>query len=299
MELITLLSNAKINLFFAIEGINSDNFCAVRSIVVPVSFGDNMVFALEKNRSTQNPAVEIVQHSPLKFLEKNNTITRAIGRFCAQTGIGKFSLRVDVRKKIPVGGGFGGGSSNGIFTLKILNQFHNSPLSEEDLMALGKKMGTDCPFFVKNLPQLATGRGDILSPIPESFCQNLTNYSVLIFCPPFSISTEDAYEKFKRNPFFVKDSSKKIKEILVEDHFESLLFNSFQRQILDEHAELRALFGHLHRLGYFPCVTGSGSGCFILHREYGALEKARKIVFEKLGAIPLCEITHFLRATRP
>jgi hypothetical protein len=63
---------------------------------------------------------------------------------------------------------------------------------------------------------------------------------------------------------------------------------------LDEHAELRILFDHLHRLGYFPCVTGSGSGCFILHRDRGALEGVRKIIFEKLGPIPLCEIARFL-----
>jgi 4-diphosphocytidyl-2-C-methyl-D-erythritol kinase len=181
--------------------------------MAPISFGDNMAFAPEKNGSIRSPAVAVVQHSPLKFSERDNTITRAVERFCARTGVGNFSLRVDVWKKIPIGGGFGGGSSNGVFTLKALNRFYNSPLSGEDLMALGKKMGTDCPFFVKNLPQLATGRGDILSPVPASFCQNLTNYFVLIFCPPFSISTEDAYGKFKRRPFFMENSSEKVKEI--------------------------------------------------------------------------------------
>jgi 4-diphosphocytidyl-2-C-methyl-D-erythritol kinase len=294
MESISTLSNAKINLFFAINGIDSDDFCEVTSIMAPVSFGDEMTFSLEKNTSTKKPTIEIFQHSSLNFPENNNTITQAIGLFCEQTKIENFSLQIDINKKIPIGGGFGGGSSNGVFTLKALNQLYNSPLSEKYLIAMAKKMGTDCPFFVKNLPQLATKHGEILSPVSVDFHQNLINYCILIFCPRFFISTVEAYKKFKQKPLFIQNSSAKIKEIFSEPHFESLLFNAFQQQILEEHAELKTLFGNLHHLGYYPCITGSGSGCFILHREYGALEEAQKIILKKLGPIPLCEIIHFL-----
>jgi 4-diphosphocytidyl-2-C-methyl-D-erythritol kinase len=294
MESISWLSNAKINLFFAINGIRPDGFCDISSILLPIDFGDNMVFSLQKNTPIQRLNIEICQHSPLKFPEKSNTITQAVELFCRRTAIRNFSLHVDIEKKIPIGGGFGGGSSNGILALKALNQFYHSPLSEEHLTSLAKKIGTDCSFFINNYPQMAMDRGDVLSPIPASFCQNLTNYFVLIFCPPFSISTGEAYEKFKQRPFFTKNSSKKIKEIFTKKHFESLPFNAFQRQILDEHAPLKTLFDHLYQSGYFPCITGSGSGCFILHREYDALRKAQKIIAQKLGPIPLCEITHFL-----
>ncbi|MDR1366921.1 MAG: hypothetical protein LBJ13_03395 [Puniceicoccales bacterium] len=294
MESISLLSNAKINLFFAINGIASDSFCNITSIMAPISFGDNMVFSIKKNRSIQNPIIKIFQHSSLKFPEDNNTITRAIELFCAWTSIANFSLRIDVKKKIPIGGGFGGGSSNGVFTLKALNQLYNFPISEEKLTTLTRKMGTDCSFFIKNLPQLATDHGDILTPISTDFHKNLANYFVLIFCPSFFIATDEAYKKFKQKPFFLQNSPEKVKKIFNEKHFESLLSNSFQRQILDEYAELRTLFNRLHYLDYFPCITGSGSGCFILHREYDALEKAQEIIFEQLGFIPLCEIVRFL-----
>jgi 4-diphosphocytidyl-2-C-methyl-D-erythritol kinase len=155
-------------------------------------------------------------------------------------------------------------------------------------------MGTDCPFFIENSPQLATGHGEFLTPVPTIFRKNLANYFALIFCPHFSISTEEAYKKFKQKPFFIQNSLAKVNEIFTEDHFESLLFNSFQGQILDEHRELRGLFNDLHHLGYFPCITGSGSGCFILHRAYGALEEAQAIIFKRLGSLSLCEIVHFL-----
>jgi 4-diphosphocytidyl-2-C-methyl-D-erythritol kinase len=294
MESISVLSNAKINLFFSIDGINPDHFCAITSIMAPLAFGDDMVFSIEKNTSSPKPIIEIFQHSPLKFPPKNNTLIQAVEQFCERTGIDNFSLRVDIEKKIPIGGGWGGGSSNGVFTLKALNRFHNAPLSEEQCISLAQKIGTDCPFFIKNLPQQATGRGEIVSPISMNFCQNLTNYSALIFCPHFSISTEDAYKKFKQKPRPICDASMKVKKIFAEDHFESLLFNSFQQQILDEHAELKILFNDLYHLGYFPHITGSGSGCFILHRQCDILEKVQKIILKKLGPIPLCKIVHFL-----
>jgi 4-diphosphocytidyl-2-C-methyl-D-erythritol kinase len=314
MESISSLSNAKINLFLAINGIRSDGFCDVSTIILPIDFGDNMVLSLQKNTSNQGPTIEIRQHYPLKFPEESNTITRAVELFCEQTTIRNFSLRIDIEKKIPIGGGFGGGSSNGAFVLKALNQFYHSPLPKKHLTSLAQKIGTDCPFFIDNCPQIATGRGDILAPIPASFCQNLMNYFALIFCPPFFISTDNAYEKLKQKSPFKQNSSEKvegikieeikveetkIEEIFAEKHFQSSPFNAFQRQILNEHTELKMLFDHLYQSDYFPCITGSGSGCFILHREYDALRNAQKIVSEKLGPIPLCKITHFLRAPRP
>ncbi|MDR0418543.1 MAG: hypothetical protein LBH08_03920 [Puniceicoccales bacterium] len=294
MESISLLSNAKINLFFAINGIASDNFCNITSIMAPISCGDNMIFSLEKNTSIQNPIIKIFQHTSLKFPENNNTITRAIELFCTQTNIVNFSLRIDVKKKIPIGGGFGGGSSNGVFTLKALNQLYNFPISEEKLTTLTKKMGTDCSFFIKNSPQLAVDHGDILMPVSTNFHKNLANYFVLVFCPSFFISTDAAYKKFKQKPSFSQNSPEKVKRIFTEKHFESLLSNAFQQQILDEYAELRTLFNYLYYSNYYPCITGSGSGCFILHREYDALRKAQEIIFEQLGLISLCEIVRFL-----
>jgi 4-diphosphocytidyl-2-C-methyl-D-erythritol kinase len=193
-----------------------------------------------------------------------------------------------------MGGGFGGGSSNGVFTLRALNQLHQSPVSEEEVIAIAREMGTGCPFFVKSSPQSAMGHGEILSPTPDEYQQNLTHYSALIFCPRFFIATGEAYEQLTQKPFGLQNFTERIKAIFTERNFESLLFNAFQSQLLDEHGELKALFDELRHLGYYPSVTGSGSGCFILHHDYGALAEAQKIIVQKLGPIPLCEIVHFL-----
>jgi 4-diphosphocytidyl-2-C-methyl-D-erythritol kinase len=291
MESISAMSNAKINLFFAIDGLAPDGFCAVSSILLPVDFGDSMTFTLQKN--TLSEELEIFQHSPLQIPEKNNTIAQAVELFREQTGIRNFSLRVDMTKKIPIGGGFGGGSSNAICTLKTLNQLHNAPLSEEHLMALAKKIGTDCPFFIKNSPQLATGRGEVLSPPSINFNKNLTNYSVLLFSPDFSISTQWAYDQFRKNPTFYPDSAAAIHRLLATSEYEKFVYNSFQSLVWEHHPEMKALFSALQNCGHTPCLTGSGSGCFIIHRDKNFLESARPIILKHLPSPRFLTITAF------
>jgi 4-diphosphocytidyl-2C-methyl-D-erythritol kinase len=92
----------------------------------------------------------------------------------------------------------------------------------------------------------------------------------------------------------MQNSMVEVNKIFTEGRWESLLFNAFQGQILDEHGEVAVLFSRLRRSNYYPCVSGSGSGCFILHRRYDALGEAQRIIFEQLGPIPLCEIVRFL-----
>jgi 4-diphosphocytidyl-2-C-methyl-D-erythritol kinase len=72
-----------------------------------------------------------------------------------------------LEKHLPVGAGLGGGSSDGVCTLKALNELCNLNLTQEQLTSYAEKLGSDCPFFVQNEPRLVTGRGEILTPLTE------------------------------------------------------------------------------------------------------------------------------------
>ena len=72
-----------------------------------------------------------------------------------------------LEKHLPVGAGLGGGSSDGVCTLKALNELCSLNLSTEQLTSYAEKLGSDCPFFVQNEPCLVTGRGEILTPLTE------------------------------------------------------------------------------------------------------------------------------------
>lgn len=276
MDSQTVLSNAKINLFFAIHTIRPDGFCEVTSLITPVSLADTLTFHFYY--PSHRPFYKVKFSSPLPFPSTQNTLTRAIYLFREATGIGNFSLEIALQKKIPIGGGFGGGSSNGVTVLKVLNQFFGEPLSRKQLVTLAQKLGTDCPFFIENTLQYATERGDLLSPVPEILAQQLRRYRCLLFCPHFSISTISAYTIFKRHPHFIPKFSPKnhlisrkndlnYLESLPTKNFENLLFNSFEAQTLAQYPQLQRLFFALRKSGYSPHLTGSGSGCFCLVPE--------------------------------
>ncbi len=84
---------------------------------------------------------------------------------------GRFGIppvSIFLEKRNPVGGGLGGGSSDGAFTLKMLNEMFSMGLSEKALASLASELGSDCPFFIYNRPMIGEGRGEILTDFPLS-----------------------------------------------------------------------------------------------------------------------------------
>ncbi|MDR0590612.1 MAG: hypothetical protein LBG09_02035 [Puniceicoccales bacterium] len=366
MRSISLLSNAKINLFFSVHGLRPDGYCEVSSVILPVNFGDKLTFSKIDPPHTP-PAIAINVRPPIRdFDEKNNTILTAIDHFPKATkleNIGlkidieknldnqnntiltaidhfqkitkleNIGLKIDIEKKIPIGGGFGGGSSNAICALNALNALYGNILPPAQYLQIARNIGVDCPFFIQNCPQFATGRGDILRPLPRSFRKILSSYSVLLFCPTFAISTRAAYDKLKQNfptlpaekiidqpllriknieniAISTRAAYDKLKQnfptlpaekiinqpLLRIKNIENIAHNIFQDSVLDAHPPLKSLFQRLRKCGYHPCLTGSGSGCFIMHRDRHFLERAEPIITEFLGALRLLAITNF-RAT--
>ena len=84
-----------------------------------------------------------------------------------------------LHKAIPTGAGFGGGSADGAFTLKLLNKKFGLTLTEIQLADYALRLGSDCPFFIVNKPCFATGRGELLQPITL----DLSSYKLLLVHP--------------------------------------------------------------------------------------------------------------------
>lgn len=283
MASISVRSNAKINLFFEINSLRDDGYCNVTSLMCPIDLSDHIEFDISKSTN-----LKINFNCTLPFDKAHNTITRAIQLFSKQTKINNFAINITIQKNIPIGAGFGGGSSNGTAMLLALNEYFKNPLSLETLQILAQKIGTDCPFFIKNKAQLATGRGDILTPVPH-IDHALRNYYCLVFCPEFSIATNQAYNEFKAKPNFTQ----RFKNPL-PDELEALCFNSFEPQILAKYKDLNQIFHALSDEGFSPHITGSGSGGFILNQSKERLEIAQQIIQKCISNYRLCRIVTFL-----
>jgi 4-diphosphocytidyl-2-C-methyl-D-erythritol kinase len=158
-----------------------------------------------------------------------------------------------LHKKIPMGAGLGGGSSDGAFTLVTLNQLFNLQLSEQALLDYALQLGSDCPFFILNTPAFATGRGEFLTPTSL----DLKGYSIVIVNPGIAISTKLAFSlitpKAPDNNLLavIQQPITTWKDELIND-FEEPIFNSFP--------ELANIKETLYQKGaIYASMTGTGS----------------------------------------
>jgi 4-diphosphocytidyl-2-C-methyl-D-erythritol kinase len=165
-------------------------------------------------------------------------------------------LEVELYKRIPMGAGMGGGSADAAFFIRAVNEAFRLGMTTKQMEDMAAKIGSDCAFFIENTPKFATGRGEVLTPVPSV----LDGYVIKVIKPRFNISTKEAYSKVK--PMIPKTS-------LVEDfkrpvrEWQGLIKNDFEASVFPEHPELQRYKDLLYESGaLYASMTGSGSALF-------------------------------------
>jgi 4-diphosphocytidyl-2-C-methyl-D-erythritol kinase len=167
------------------------------------------------------------------------------------------SLRIHLRKQLPMGAGLGGGSADAAYVLKGINEICNLKLSNIELCAIAATLGSDCPFFIENVPQLAKGRGERLSLVDL----NLTGYWIKVINPGLHVSTKEAYYGIVLN----NERNEGIDEILKRDinTWKSDLVNDFEKSVFKSHPQLENIKNKLYQEGaVYAAMSGSGSTLF-------------------------------------
>ncbi len=159
---VTLTCPAKVNLSLAILGPREDGFHALHSVVAQTSFGDELT--LEWNPAGPvDKDVVVVQDALLP--EADNSVRRAIQAYRRAAGFTAGAYTATLIKRIPVGAGLGGGSSDAVATLKALRQLHGPEFPDVDWSTLAANLGSDCPLFLNDNPVVMEGRGEQLTPL--------------------------------------------------------------------------------------------------------------------------------------
>jgi len=184
MSSITLLSPAKINLTLEVLGVRTDGYHEIRSIIQPIDLFDEVSIDVEEGEGieTESSGVSIPTG-------KDNLAWRAAELFLQKSGINR-KINIFIRKRIPLGAGLGGGSSNAAAVLTGLNRITNA-LSEDDLYKIAPKIGSDVPFFIRSLTASMEGIGEKLSIIKE-----FPIFHYVILCPNLHTSTLEVYKKW-------------------------------------------------------------------------------------------------------
>ena len=248
-----IFPNCKINLGLHVIQKRADGFHDLETIFYPVPLQDGL---------------EIIQHpQPTTDIEFSSSGLKIEGVVSDNICVKAYHLlrrdfpqipaiKLHLHKVIPMGAGLGGGSADGAFTLTLLNQKFNLGLSESTLLEYALQLGSDCPFFIRNVPSYAEGRGEKL----EALSFDLTAYQFAIVNPGIHINTGWAFSQI--TPTGNRRSLKKIVEQPVHT-WKDILVNDFEEPVMAHHPEIRNIKEELYKAGaLYASLTGSGSSLF-------------------------------------
>lgn len=243
-----LFPPAKINLGLHILFKRKDGFHELETAMIPIPFTDILeILPSDKFEFKQTGLV-------IPGKSENNLCVKAYYLMKEKYVIPP--IYIHLKKIIPMGGGLGGGSADAAYILTGINTLFNLNLSISTLENLASQLGSDCPFFIQNKPQLAKGRGEILSTINI----DLKGYYLKLVNIGIHVGTKEAYDGA-----VFSSSKKSITEIinLPISQWKNELTNDFEKTVFAIHPELAKLKEALYKEGaIYAAMSGSGSTLF-------------------------------------
>ncbi len=270
MSAVSVFAPAKLNLFLAITGRRPDGFHDLVSVVAPLTWGDTV-----RAEAGTPGELTLACDDPAVPADETNLILRAERAWAAATGWAG-GATFFLEKRIPMGAGLGGGSSDAVAALKALEALAGPEvrLAPTALAGVAAGIGSDCPLFLTGGPAVMRGRGERVGALPPEPAGRLTGRRVLVFKPGFSIATPWAYARLAagapgsylpaaeaeaRLAAWIGDSRAKA---------EGLPFNSLEAPAFRKFPTLPLLLEQLRSdFGVSAGMSGSGSACFALLPE--------------------------------
>lgn len=273
MNYLTLPAVAKLNLFLRITGRRADNYHNIQTVFQLINFSEELTFT-KRTDKTIRLITEIIN-----IPSENNLITKA-AKLLQKTSGCSLGCDITINKKIPLGAGLGGGSSNAATTLLALNTLWNLQLSHTQLIPLARALGADVPLFLHGQSAWAEGIGDILTP----FILRPKWYVIVI--PKCHVSTTTIFQ----DPTLNRQQA-----VIGMDNFSQDNGNNcFEAIVLKRYPEVKAAFDYIGQHTRAR-LTGTGSAVFATfdseHKagKMGALTKQnwKTIVTQGLNHSPV------------
>lgn len=263
-----VFSNCKINLGLQILQKRVDGYHNIATVFYPIPLYDviEIIPAAETNLFTTGLTVSGNTEDNLclkayRLLQKDFALP---------------PVHIHLHKTIPMGAGLGGGSANGAFVLRLLNDKLNLTISKEQLIAYALQLGSDCPFFILNQPCYATGRGELLTPIPL----DLKGYKLLLINPGIHINTGWAFGQLQpAQPAIALDAL--ITAPITK--WRHTLINDFEKAVFAAHPVIAHIKATLYQQGaLYATMSGSGStviGIFERHVATNMVSEALTMTY--------------------
>jgi 4-diphosphocytidyl-2-C-methyl-D-erythritol kinase len=256
-------SLAKINLDLRVLNRRPDGFHELRTVFQTISLADTIEIQYDKAHRT-----ELSIEDPLAI--PDNLVLRAAHAVLDDLGVhAHVSFRL--RKRIPMGAGLGGGSSNAAAVLLALPVLAGRTIPLERLCAMGASLGSDVPFFLLGGTALGLGRGTELYPLADA-----KQAPILVVSPGIHVATGPAYQALGRG-LTVGDSSRKLNSSRA--FVAAFGVNDFEAVVFRQYPQLKTITGKLRKLGAAAVgMTGSGSAIFAVFDSREQREFAKGVL---------------------
>ncbi len=259
--------NCKINLGLQVLNKREDGFHNLETVFYPIPLRD----ALEVIRSTDEKTEATISFKSTGLIiegDYHNNLCIKAYELLKNDFPTLPSVQMHLHKTIPMGAGLGGGSSDGAFALKLLNEKFQLGLSGQQLINYALQLGSDCPFFILNKPAFATGRGEVL----EEVNLDLSDYHFAIINPGIHVNTGWAFGNLN-----LTDSSKRpdLRTIIQQPviTWKDQLINDFEEPVSKAHPEIASIKQQLYDAGaLYASMSGSGSTVFGIFKVRPQLE---------------------------
>ena len=275
---ISVQSNAKINLALYINHKRSDGYHDISTLMQEINFRDEIIISKNKNNK-----INIYSKGIKTPTDKTNLCYIAAASFLHTFNIND-GVDITIHKKIPIGAGLGGGSSNAISTIKALGKIFKIDIDNQNLFSMATTLGADVPFFIDGCLQYAEGKGHDLQPLPPLF----KPYFFLLILPKISISTLWAYDEYKK---YLENQSNRSKFHPLSRGLDwSLLGNDFEKVVLSTYPEIKRIKDDLQNNGsLFSSLSGSGSTMFGVYDNLESVNKAKDLfkAYQTFTALPV------------
>jgi 4-diphosphocytidyl-2-C-methyl-D-erythritol kinase len=233
---------AKLNLFLRIVGRRPDGYHRLQTVFQLLDWGDTVRLRLRDDGQVRRAGAP-----GYGVAEADDLVVRAAKLLQKEANIGQ-GADIEVIKRIPLGGGFGGGSSDAATVLVALNHLWRAGLDEDRLAALGLRLGADVPVFVRGRSAWAEGVGEELTPLA------LPPAAYLLVDPGVSVPTAELFQ----TPDLTRDAAPATIADFVSG---SELGNAFEPVLRRRSEAVEAALQALSQLGP-AALTGTGGGCF-------------------------------------
>ena len=263
---------AKLNLSLDVVSRLPDGYHAMKMVMQSVSLCDDVVIEL-------NDSGEITAKTDLRYLpcDDRNLAARAARLFFEATGREGQGAEINLKKRIPVCAGLGGGSSDAAAVLRGLNRLTGAGMTEKELCAIAGRIGSDVAFCVAGGTALAEGKGEVLTDLTP-----LPSCGIVICKPKFSISTPELFSRIRCEKIRCRPNTEGMLHALEEGDLLGVAcrsYNVFEDVLPARFAEIQVIRSRLLNSGALgSAMSGTGSAVFGL---FESIDTARE-VYEEL-----------------